>query len=133
MLPSARFIDFVCFLANTIEGHTFSINEQAKELNELFDQNSIHYALTRQVLADIYKAHQCQNLRQAIKPFNVLDILGQTRGQLLDKKGDIDQINLIDRMGELTVEYFQIRSPIKPSVKPKGARIIPYKGTTKYN
>lgn len=37
MLPKTRFIDLVRFLANSIEGHAFSINGQAQELNDLFD------------------------------------------------------------------------------------------------
>ncbi len=185
MQINSSFIDFVCYLSEKIEGHTFSVLPEAKELNQLFDQNTIHYRLSRQVMVDIYKTHQCQNIWQKIEPFNldksvktrksmqaldapskikknlitnkvtatflislctsiaymsfprltdlsrfkILDVLGETRGGLLNKNGDIDQINLIDKIGELTVEYYQLPANKQALSEQRTAKVIPYPST----
>ncbi|MFT5258537.1 MAG: hypothetical protein ACI9J2_000114 [Saprospiraceae bacterium] len=119
------FITFVSYLSEQIKGHRFSIDPQAKELNQLFDPNTIHYRLSRQVIVDIYQTHQLQNLNQIVEPYKVLDSLGIIRGKLLDSNGDIDQINLIDLIGELTVQYFELEPLAVPAPK-KQAKVIPF-------
>ncbi len=121
----STFVHYCTTVAQQLGGHRFPLNADAKQLDELLDPNAIHYSLTRQVLFEVYAAHQLQNIRQPIEAYTVLDALGAIRGDLLDKRGDVDQIALIDQIGELTVAYFKLEQPTLNTPPPVRSKVLP--------
>ncbi len=123
-----RFIDYLTFVSDMLGGDILPINPQSEHIGDLISHRAIDYVLIRSIVLEIQKHNSISHQNERIQAFPTLDALGKIRGNLLQKRGDIHQISLLDRIGELTVSYFNLtpESVSKPQQQ-KTARIFPIK------
>ena len=123
-----RFIDYLTFVSDMLGGDILPIDKQAEDLNNLISHRAIDYVLIRSIVLEIQKHNVIFHQNERIHPFPTLDALGNIRGNLLQKKGDIHQISLLDRIGELTVSYFNLTpDSLDKTQQRKTARVFPIK------
>ncbi len=95
---SVKFIDFWCEVALEVGSHRFSINDQAKQLQDLFSKKDIHADhvknLVRQSLPDPHG-----NLEQTIDVTRLLDELGEVAFEL--RKNSADDLLDIEFLEEI--------------------------------
>lgn len=109
--PPERFIDYLRFISDMLGGDILPLDTHTHALTSLVAQRAIDYELMREIVAEILKHNAVFHKNDAIEAYPTLDALGIMRGQLMQHKGDVNQICLLDRMGELTVSYFNLRIP----------------------
>lgn len=112
-----RFIDYLNFVSDMLGGDILPLDAQCKDMLHLVSQRAIDYELMRKIVAEIQKHNAVFQQHELIEAFPTLDALGIIRGDLIQNKGDIHQISLLDRIGELTVSFFNLT--IKPPAKNK--------------
>ena len=105
---SHSFIAYLQFVSDMLGGDIFPLNRNAKEINLLVSHRAIDYELIRAIVKQIQLHNTVFYPGDRLEAYPTLDALGKLRGQLLRKKGDIHQISLIDRIGELSVSFFNL-------------------------
>ena len=96
------------FVSDMLGGDIFPVDWQANDIRSLVSQRAIDYQLIHRILREIQSHNALTRLQDKLDPWDTLDALGKVRGELLVRKGDIHQISLIDRIGELTVSFFNL-------------------------
>lgn len=86
------------------------IETEEHEIKSIISQRAIDYELMRNLVREIQKRNVVFYCHEDIEAYATLDALGAIRGKLIRHKGDIHQISLLDRIGELTVSIFNLKS-----------------------
>jgi len=109
------FISYLQFVSDMLGGDLFPLQPDSTDIRSLVSHRAIDYELIRSIVKEIQQQNTVFYLSDSLQAYPTLDALGKLRGQLLKNKGDIHQISLIDRIGELSVSYFNL-SPelVKP-------------------
>lgn len=110
-----RFIEYLRFISDMLGGDVLSLDTQANELRQLISHRTIDYELMRDIVLEIQKHNAIFHQNEYIEAFPTLDALGIIRGELMHHKGDVNQISLLDHMGELTVSFFNLQAPTQVS------------------
>ena len=113
---------YLLFVSDMLGGDLFPVDWQARELNSLVSHRAIDYELIHRIVREIRTHNAVTRLYDRLEPWDTLDALGKVRGELLKRKGDINQISLIDRIGELTVSFFNLAHE-HPGVEAPQARV----------
>lgn len=109
-------------------GDLLPLNKDADNIQKIISQRAIDYDLMRSIVIEVQTQNAVFQLHETIEPFATLDALGKVRGKLLENRGDIHQISLIDRIGEFTVGFFNLPRTVGDiDQKSTGARIIALK------
>lgn len=118
------FIAYLQFVSDMLGGDLFPLEPDSTDITSLVSQRAIDYELIRSIVKEIQQHNAAFYLSDSLQAYPTLDALGKLRGDLLQHKGDIHQISLIDRIGELSVSFFNL-SPekIKPQDETPRARI----------
>ncbi len=104
------FGNYLQFLSDMLGGDIFPLQREQSDPGKQICERSIDYNLNRKVVSEVQKYNLVFQLQDPLEPYPTLDALGAIRAHLLDHKGDIHQISLIDRMGELTVSFFNLKT-----------------------
>lgn len=108
------FIAYLQFVSDMLGGDLFPLELDNNELHSLISHRAIDYELIRSIVKEIQQHNTVLYRTDSLQAYPTLDALGKIRGQLLSRKGDIHQISLIDRIGELTVTFFNLMPEIIP-------------------
>ncbi len=123
-----RFIDYLNFVSDMLGGDILPLDAQCKDMHHLVSHRAIDFELMRKIVAEIQKHNAVFQQHEFIEAFPTLDALGIIRGDLIQNKGDIHQISLLDRIGELTVSFFKLTTKPQSKNKPQqSAQIYPLK------
>lgn len=106
--PGDTFIHYLEFLSDMLGGDVFPLNREQHELRNLINERAIDYNLIQRISRAVMNHNAVFQLHDRVEAYATLDALGSIRGELLDNKGDVHQISLIDRIGELTVSFFNL-------------------------
>lgn len=109
--PDHRFIWYLQFVSDMLGGDIFPLKQQTTDINNLICERAIDYSLIKKITTEIKNHNAVFQLNDRLEAYPTLDALGSVRAHLLDHKGDIHQISLIDRIGELTVSFFNLQYP----------------------
>lgn len=99
-------------------GDIFPLKQETTDIRNLICERAIDYALIKKITTEIRKHNTVFQLNDHLDAYSTLDALGSVRANLLDHKGDIHQISLIDRIGELTVSFFNLQYPQQAAALP---------------
>ena len=105
---SHAFIAYLLFLSDMLGGDLFPLIRDANEINLLVSHRAIDYELIRSIVKEIQLHNAVFYPGDSLQAYPTLDALGKLRGQLLRNRGDVHQISLIDRIGELSVSFFNL-------------------------
>ena len=117
--PSLGFIDYIQFISDMLGGDLLPLNKQSNDVKKMVNERAIDYELMRSILAEVQKHNSVFYKNDHVEAYPTLDALGLIRGKLLRNKGDVHQISLIDRIGELTVSFFNLQAQ---TIKTKSAK-----------
>jgi len=103
-------------------GDLFPIDPHNHDIATLVSQRAIDYELIRSIVKKVQLHNAVFTLKDSLQAYPTLDALGELRGQLLRNRGDVHQISLLDRIGELTVSFFNLRPETEQldKVSPRG-------------
>ncbi len=104
------FIDYLRFMSDTLGGDVLPIMDDSHNMRSLISERAIDYELMRAVITSLQKHNCVFHLNDKVELYPCLDALGEIRGNLIYEGGDINQIGLLDRMGEITLSFFNITS-----------------------
>ena len=113
-----HFSAYLQFVSDMLGGDIFPLKQEASDIHNLICERAIDYSLIKKITAEIQKYNTVFQLNDRLEPYPTLDALGSVRAHLLDHKGDIHQISLIDRIGELSVSFFNLRYPRQKLLRP---------------
>lgn len=99
---------YLQFVSDMLGGDLFPLELGNNDMNALVSHRAIDYELICSIVREIRQKNAAFYLNDTLQPYLTLDALGTLRGHLLAHKGDINQISLIDRIGELTVSFFNL-------------------------
>lgn len=116
-----QFIWYLQFVSDMLGGDIFPLKQETTDINNLICERAIDYALIKKITAEVKKHNTVFQLNDCLEAYPTLDALGSIRANLLDHKGDIHQISLIDRIGELTVSFFNLQYPSHKPALPTGS------------
>jgi len=102
------FIRYLQFVSDMLGGDLFPLEKEGNDINKLVSHRAIDYELIRAIVKEIQLHNAAFYLHDKLHAYPTLDALGKLRGQLLQNRGDIHQISLIDRIGELSVSFFNL-------------------------
>lgn len=108
--PILPFIDYIQFISDMLGGDLLPLNKQSNEVKKMVNERAIDYELMRSILTEVQKHNSVFYKNDQVEAYPTLDALGLIRGNLLRNKGDVHQISLIDRIGELTVSFFKLKT-----------------------
>lgn len=104
-----RFRALVMQLAEHVGRQHIPVNEDAENIHDLLGADAVHHELIKRVVRKVYKANHCGHLDSVIDPEPTFTVLGEIRRELTSSQfSDIDQINLIDAIGEAVRVWLQI-------------------------
>lgn len=103
-----RFILYLQFISDTLGGDVFPLKQETNDIHRLVCERAIDYSLIKKITAEIRKRNAVFQANDVLEAYSTLDALGSVRANLLDNQGDIHQISLVDRIGELTVRFFNL-------------------------
>jgi len=106
--PGEAFIHYLEFLSDMLGGDVFPLNRDQHDVRHLINERAIDYTLIQHITRTVINHNTVFQLFDRVEAYATLDALGSIRGDLLDNKGDVHQISLIDRIGELTVSFFNL-------------------------
>jgi len=112
------FSAYLQFISDMLGGDIFPLKQETSDIHSLICERAIDYSLIKKITAEIQKHNAVFQLNDRLQPYPTLDALGSVRAHLLDHKGDIHQISLVDRIGELSVSFFNLPYPRQ---KPPGS------------
>ncbi len=110
---SESFLNYLRFVSDMLGGDILPLVNDGQDVDRLIAEQAIDYELMQQLVKNIRLHNSVIGVNDLIVPYPTLDALGELRGKLLRQRGDVNQISLIDRIGELTVSYFNL-SPRRP-------------------
>jgi hypothetical protein len=105
---SQSFIRYLQFVSDMLGGDLFPLEKEGHDISKLVSHRAIDYELIRAIVKEIQLHNAAFYLSDKLQAYPTLDALGKLRGKLLQNKGDIHQISLIDRIGELSVSFFNL-------------------------
>ena len=125
------FRDLVVHLADRVGRQHIPVNERADDIHGLLGADAVHHELIKRIVRNVYKKNRCGHLDSIVDADSTFITLGQIRGELTASKfSDIDQINLVDSIGEAARRWFRVfdrnddpRSGVGSD--PDATRIIP--------
>ncbi len=82
------------------------VDEKAQSAAGVVLNHTAYYALMREMVLRLYKENALRSINGPVSLYACLDAVGDLRGNRIRNQGDIDEIQLIDRVGELLVELF---------------------------
>jgi hypothetical protein len=100
-------------------GDLFPLEKESDDISKLVSHRAIDYELIRAIVKEIQLHNAAFYLHDKLNAYPTLDALGKLRGQLLRNKGDIHQISLIDRIGELSVSFFNLSPETEDTKNPQ--------------
>jgi hypothetical protein len=112
---SESFQTYLQFISDMLGGDLFPLESGESDISSLVSHRAIDYELVRSIVREIQLHNAVFYLTDKLSAYATLDALGALRGQLLRRRGDINQISLIDRIGELTVTFFNISQDSPPA------------------
>ena len=102
------FRNLVMTLSEIIGQHHIPLITNAMHPRSLIYADAVHYELVKKTLHSIYRANRCYHLNATVKFFPTFDALGKIQGELFaSDTTDIDQVHLIQHMGEVAAEFFK--------------------------
>ena len=108
------FQTYLQFVSDMLGGDLFPLDIENRDINSLISHRAIDYELVCSIVREIQLHNTVFYLTDKLTAYATLDALGKLRGKLLRRRGDINQISLIDRIGELTVTFFNISPDHQP-------------------
>ena len=123
---SLTFIAYLQFISDMLGGDLFPLEADSHDIDSLISQRAIDYELVRAIVKEVQQHNAAFYLSDSLQAYPTLDALGIVRGNLLRHKGDIHQISLIDRIGELSVSFFNL-IPEAVRAKPESRRARVYR------
>jgi len=118
------FLAYFQFVSDMLGGDLFPLEPRDNAINTLVSHRAIDYELIRQIVKKVQIHNTAFHLSDPVQAYPTLDALGELRGQLLRSKGDVHQISLIDRIGELSISFFNLSSEEeKPEKEPPRGRV----------
>ena len=103
----ARFRDLVTWWAERVGRHHIPLCDGMEDINNLLGPDAVHHELVHQVVRQVYRANRCGHLGAGISLEQTFTALGQVREALLNSVGaDVDQIDLLERLGWFTRQFF---------------------------
>lgn len=115
---STSFIEYLQFVSDMLGGDLFPLESGKNEIRSIVSHSAIDYELIVKIVREIQQHNVVFHRTDMLEAYPTLDALGQVRKQLLERRGDIHQISLVDRIGELTVSFFNLA----PGQPPADAR-----------
>jgi len=102
------FIAYLEFISDMLGGDLFPLDLSNNDVRSLVSHRAIDYELICSIVKEVRLHNAAFYLSDTLQAYPTLDALGKIRGQLLQSKGDINQISLVDRIGELSVSFFNL-------------------------
>lgn len=114
-------------LSERIGRHYLPLDTDAHAIGELLEEGSAHHDLVKTLLHDLYATAGCRGLDDSAPLLPLLDCLGETRHALKERGGDVDQLCLIDDLGEALVALYRDHGllPETRAARPRAAQIVP--------
>lgn len=81
----------------------FPLNRQADSPLNMVEPESAYAPLLKEVVSRIYAENRSRHLHSPVSLFPCLDAVGKIRGELSRSQADVEQIALVDRIGEILV------------------------------
>lgn len=105
---SEAFSAWLEFISEMLGGDIFPLELSRGDIETVLSHRAIDYELIRRIVTEVRRHNAVFQLSDLLEPYPTLDALGLVRGQLHHHRGDIHQISLVDRIGELTVTFFNL-------------------------
>lgn len=107
--PRPLFRDLVVHLADRVGRQHIPVNDRADDIHDLLGADAVHHELIKRIVRNVYKKNRCGHLDSIVDADNTFVTLGQIRSELTaSQSSDIDQINLVDNIGEAAHRWFRV-------------------------
>lgn len=126
---SANFRNLVISLSDSVGQHHISVVRDAMHPNALISSEAVHYELVKKIFRDIYRANRCYHLNATVDCHKTFDVLGKIHAELVDsEKTDVDQIGLLQNIGEATRKFFEAHDscPSNQTPESKDSSVTPF-------
>ena len=121
-IPS--FLNYLQFISDMLGGDLFPLDAESEDIRSIVSHRAIDYELILAIVREIQQHNVVFHRGELLQAYPTLDALGQVRRQLIERRGDIHQISLVDRIGELTVSFFNLSADTQAQeTEPGSARI----------
>jgi hypothetical protein len=116
-----QFDAYLHLLADALGEAQLPINPGWTRAAEIVRADAVHYPLLKRVVAGVYKEAGCSKGSDTVELDHVLDCLGHLKYALRDEGGcDLDAVELIERIGEISVGLFRNGDSPEDPVAPEG-------------
>lgn len=105
---STSFINYLQFISDMLGGDIFPLDVNCKDIRSIVSHSAIDYELILTIVLEIQQHNLAFRQADSLEAYPTLDALGKVRKQLHEHRGDIHQISLLDRIGELSVSFFNL-------------------------
>ncbi len=106
-------------LAEALGEAQLPVNGRWQRAAEIVRADAVHYPLVKKIVADLYKRGRCSKPSDPISIDAILDYLGQLHYELETEPGnDLDAIELVERIGEISVSLFSASGDPKTLRRP---------------
>ena len=102
------FLNYLQFISDMLGGDLFPLDTRSSDLRSVVSHRAIDYELILGIVREIQTHNVVFKRQDLLQGYPTLDALGQVRRKLVECRGDIHQISLVDRIGELTVSFFNL-------------------------
>ncbi|GJL81984.1 MAG: hypothetical protein DHS20C01_16180 [marine bacterium B5-7] len=102
-----QFIEYIQRLSESLGEHQLPIDRNFVRAREIVHPDALHYPIMKQMVVAMYRNNHCSNPTDTIRLEPLFDILGELKfeQQQIDEQ-DIDAIELLEHIGELTLDLF---------------------------
>lgn len=101
-----KFETYLRLLSERLGEAHLPVNGGWRRATEIVHSDAIHYALVKKILVEIYRGNHCSNPADQITMETVLDSLGILKHDLSEQAQDREAIDLIERIGEISIALF---------------------------
>lgn len=102
------FLNYLQFISDMLGGDLFPLKGDHEDIRSIVSHRAIDYELIHAIVREIQQHNVVFHSHDLLQAYPTLDALGQVRRKLVERRGDIHQISLVDRIGELTVSFFNL-------------------------
>lgn len=102
------FFNFLQFVSDMLGGDLFPLETQTEDIRSIVSHRAIDYELILSIVREVQQHNVVFHGHDLLQAYPTLDALGQVRRKLIETRGDIHQISMVDRIGQLTVSYFNL-------------------------
>jgi hypothetical protein len=109
------FRDLVLYLADRIGRQHIPVHDDAADIHDLLGADAVHHELIKNTVRRIYRSNHCGHLDAPITQDKTFKVLGAIRKELAGSQfTDIDQINLLDSVGDACRQWFHVNANGEP-------------------